>query len=95
MRPVLPEPLSALGEIAGNLRWSWHPPSQDLFESIDPELWRTSHLDPVRMLGTVATARLEELAGDQAFLARLDELHRDLTGYLEDPQRYLRHVIED
>ena len=88
VRPVLPEPLSALGEIAGNLRWSWHPPTQDLFESIDPELWVTSHRDPVRMLGTVATARLEELAGDQAFLGRLDELHRDLVGYLEGPRWY-------
>ena len=25
VRPVLPEPLAALGELAGNLRWSWHP----------------------------------------------------------------------
>ncbi len=26
VRPVLPDALAALGELAGNLRWSWHPP---------------------------------------------------------------------
>ncbi len=88
VRPVLPEPLIALGEIAGNLRWSWHPPTQDLFESIDPELWVQSHHDPVRMLGTVQTARLEELAEDAPFLSRLEELHQDLVAYLEGPRWY-------
>ena len=31
VRPVLPEALSALGDLANNLRWSWHPPTQDVF----------------------------------------------------------------
>ena len=39
MRPVLPGPLAALGDLATNLRWSWHHPTQDLFASIDPEVW--------------------------------------------------------
>ena len=25
-----------------NLRWSWHPETRDLFEALDPELWRTA-----------------------------------------------------
>ena len=40
VRPVLPEPLGALSVLAGNLRWSWHPPTQDVFSSIDPQVWR-------------------------------------------------------
>ena len=40
VRPVLPEPLGALSVLAGNLRWSWHPPTQDVFEAIDADLWR-------------------------------------------------------
>ena len=42
VRPVLPEPLSALGDLAGNLRWSWHPPTQDVFAAVDPELWEAA-----------------------------------------------------
>ena len=39
VRPVLPEPLAPLGPLAVNLRWSWHPETQDLFRAIDAELW--------------------------------------------------------
>ena len=31
-----------------NLRWTWHPPTQDLFASLDPEAWERSGHDPVR-----------------------------------------------
>ena len=53
VRPVLPEALAALGELAGNLRWSWHPPTQDVFAEVDPELWESTGRDPVRLLGAV------------------------------------------
>ena len=39
VRTVLPEPIAALGDLASNLRWSWHPPTRDLFQRIDPERW--------------------------------------------------------
>ena len=39
VRTVLPEPLAALGDLASNLRWSWHPPTRDLFAALDPQRW--------------------------------------------------------
>ena len=36
VRSVLPPELSALGELAGNLRWAWHEPTRRLFERADP-----------------------------------------------------------
>ena len=59
VRPVLPPALAALGDLAGNLRWSWHPPTQDVFAEVDPELWEATRHDPVRLLGAVNPARLE------------------------------------
>ena len=53
VRAVVPGSLSALEELAGNLRWSWHEPTRRLFEHIDPELWRTCERDPVAFLGEV------------------------------------------
>ncbi len=88
VRPVLPEPLSALGELAGNLRWSWHPETQDLFESVHPELWQESGHDPTRLIGGVSTERLEELATDQAFLGRLADVRGDLERYLTGDRWY-------
>ncbi|WP_148574604.1 alpha-glucan family phosphorylase [Nocardioides caldifontis] len=88
VRPVLPETLSALGELAGNLRWSWHPPTQDLFASVDAELWDRSGHDPVTMLGTVPASRYEELAADRAFLTRLESVHSDLRTYMTGDRWY-------
>jgi glycogen phosphorylase len=91
---VLPDALTALAEIAGNLRWSWHPPSQDLFESIDADLWRRSKHDPVRLLGAVDSSRLAELAEDEAFLSRLRDIHQCLVDY-RDGARWYQTLPED
>ena len=71
-----------------NLRWSWHPASLDLFESVDPEIWQAVAQDPVRLLGEVSPERLTELAADGEFLARLSAAHEDLQRYLTAPHWY-------
>ncbi|MFE0104778.1 alpha-glucan family phosphorylase [Streptomyces sp. NPDC059009] len=88
VRPVLPQPLGELAELARNLRWSWHPATRDLFESVDPALWAASGGDPVRLLGGVAPERLAELAGDEAFLGRLAEVGEDLRSYVSGARWY-------
>jgi glycogen phosphorylase len=88
VRPVLPEALLALGELAGNLRWSWHPETQDLFESVDPAAWQLAGHDPVRMLGAVPRTRLEHLARDREFGARLSAARCDLEEYLTGDRWY-------
>jgi len=89
VRPVLPEALSSLGVLAGNLRWSWHPPTQDVFAEVDPERWEAGR-DPVRLLGEVAPERLEELAADEGFVARLEAARADLDAYLTQERWYQR-----
>ena len=68
VRTVLPDSLAPLEELAANLRWSWHAETRGLFESIDPELWRASGYDPVRLLGEVSPERLAQLEGDHGFV---------------------------
>jgi glycogen phosphorylase len=82
VRPVLPEPLKPLGDLVNNLRWSWHPETQDVFAAIDPAVWESSGQDPVRLLGSISARRLEELSRDEAFLGMLGRAHADLQEYL-------------
>ena len=88
VRTVLPEPLAPLEELAANLRWSWHQPTLDLFRDIAPEVWDEQGKDPVGLLGEVAPTRLQELAGDAGFVARVQGLRADLHAYLSDPRWY-------
>jgi len=71
-----------------NLRWSWHPSTLDIFASIDPGLWERVGHDPVRLLGEVSADRLNELAADSGFRARLAAAHEDLSRYLSEPRWY-------
>ena len=87
VRPVLPSGLAALDELAGNLRWSWHQPTIELFREVDPESW-DAEADPVGLLGEVAPERLAELAGDHEFIARANALRDDLRTYLAEPRWY-------
>ena len=88
MRAAFPEQITKLGAIVDNLRWSWHSESQDLLESVDPELWESCNHDPSRMLGEVSADRLAVLAADRKFVRRLDDLYDDLTDYLTRPRWY-------
>ena len=71
-----------------NLRWSWHPPTQDLFAAVDRRLWEASGHDPVRLLGEVTAERLAVLGSDQGFLDRLGAAADDLRDYLTRDRWY-------
>ncbi|QWB22989.1 MULTISPECIES: glycosyltransferase family 1 protein [Streptomyces] len=88
VRPVLPDPLRPLSDLARNLRWSWHTETRDLFQSVDPERWAASGRDPVRLLGSVPPARLAALAEDRRFLRRLAAVAGDLHDYMTGERWY-------
>ncbi|MFF5987973.1 alpha-glucan family phosphorylase [Prauserella flavalba] len=90
----VPDQLTGLTALATNLRWTWHPPTRDLFASMDDALFRRIR-DPLRMLTEIPAARLEELAADADFLARTRDAIDDLERYLTEPRWYQRRAAED
>jgi len=94
VRAQLPGPLAPLETLAVNLRWTWHPPTQDLFASLDSVTWQRVAGDPVRLLGEIPTDRLTALAGNEAVVARTRALAADLHRYLEEPRWYQKRREE-
>ena len=94
VRAHLPERLVALEPLSVNLRWSWDKPTQDLFEAIDPDLWKRVGCDPVALLGQVTPNRLDELAVDESFVGRLDHIAGQLDDYLARPLWYQERAAE-
>ncbi len=94
VRPVLPESLTSLAELAQNLRWCWHPETQDLFRSVDADLWAESGGDPIRLLSEVSADRLKQLAKDRKFVKNLALLRADLADYLSADQWYQEYASE-
>ncbi|EHI11808.1 alpha-glucan family phosphorylase [Mycolicibacterium thermoresistibile] len=94
VRAHLPKRLAALERLSVNLRWSWDKPTQDLFAAVDEELWRRVGCDPVALLGEISPQRLDELAEDEEFVRRLDEVAADLDDYLSRPLWYQQQLAE-
>ncbi|GAA2728834.1 alpha-glucan family phosphorylase [Cellulomonas aerilata] len=88
VRTLLPSALADLDELARNLRWSWHAPTRDLFASIDADRWVSGGGDPVALLGSLGPDRLDVLAADEEFVARVRAARADLDRYLLDPRWY-------
>ena len=88
VRPGLPEPLADLRTLATNLRWTWHPPTQELFAAVDPTVWSRVENDPLRLLSEVPADVLDRLAADEAFLAKVKAVAADLRHYLTGPRWY-------
>jgi glycogen phosphorylase len=88
VRAQLPAALAPLQTLATNLRWTWHPPTQDLFATLDPDAWERAGHDPVRLLGEIPSARFAELAKDADTVVTVRELADDLAGYLQEPRWY-------
>jgi starch phosphorylase len=86
--PSLPPRLEPLRQLAYNLHWDWNVESKDLFRRLDPDLWESSHHNPVSMLGSISQKRLTQVVEDEGFLAQMDRAARQLEDYLQERTWY-------
>ncbi|MGB6212515.1 alpha-glucan family phosphorylase [Pseudomonas mandelii] len=83
----LPEQLCALTDLALNLRWTWNHALDDLWKSIDPELWVRTH-NPWMILQNASQQRLDELCRDPDFSQKLAHAIAEHRRYLDDSGWY-------
>ncbi len=68
----LPERIGALGELAYNLWWSWHPEARMLFKMLDRRAWKESGHNPVKMLQELPPEILKSASNDRDYLNYYD-----------------------
>lgn len=82
VKSTLPPSLNSISKILENIWWTWDDEIQELFESIDPELWREAGYNPFVLIEKVSLSRLEELSEDKAFLEKLDRIYTRFKEYM-------------
>src|SRR4029453_1475265 len=70
--PQTPDRIQRLEELAYNLKWSWDYRARLLFKRLDPDLWRNTQHNPVKLLHTIEPLRLASAARDPDFLREYD-----------------------
>ncbi len=84
VRPVLPERIRGLQEVAYNLYWTWNPNAIRLLQRLDADLWEESRHNPVRLLGEISQDKLDAAAEDEGFLENLDAVVAGLRAYVDE-----------
>ncbi len=80
--PDVPEKLRGLYDIAYNVWLTWNPDAIKLFLQMDEELWNKTRHNPVKMLGEISQARLEELGQDEGYVVEVAWVHKKLKDYI-------------
>ena len=79
----IPAELKKLEEMARNIWWAWNNEATDLFQSLDPVLWKEAGQNPVVLLERLSYEKLEALAADKVILARMDEVYAKFRAYMD------------
>ena len=79
----IPAELKKLEEMARNIWWAWNNEATDLFQELDPALWKEAGQNPVVLLERLSYEKLEALAADKAILARIDEVYAKFRAYMD------------
>ena len=81
----LPIPLQPLARLIYNYRWAWLPGAGTLFRDIDPAHWQRSGCNPRHVIEAVSPRRLQQLARDEPFVARLRTVADRVDADLQRP----------
>ncbi len=79
---AIPGGLVRVQELAYNLWWSWKPEARQLFEMLDPTLWRLTHHNPVKLLQELKPERLASLGEDPIFVRQYSAVLKSYDEYM-------------
>lgn len=92
---VIPARLGRLGDIAGNLWWSWNCEATEMFRTIDPVLWTNTGSNPLSFLKRVDSSKLEALAADRDFLDAYDSVVNKFDEYMNNKDTWFNRTYPD
>jgi starch phosphorylase len=84
IRPILPERLKRLDELANDLYFSWNRGVRGLFRHLDEETWNACAHNPKIFLRRVPQYKLEAAARDPILLAEYRRVFSVYDTYMED-----------
>ena len=87
VKSQVPAELSCLAVLAKNLWWSWNSEAKNLFKTIDKDLWKAVHENPVLFLQRIGYERLEEITKDKQLMHDIKEVYEHFEKYINVEKR--------
>lgn len=83
VRSRLPEQLKCLDELAHNMWWVWNYEAQDLWKSLDEQLFEEVKHNPVLLLERLSYDRKEAIVKDRAIMSRVKSVYKKFRDYMD------------
>lgn len=83
VRSRLPEQLKCLDELAHNMWWVWNYEAQDLWKSLDEQLFEEVKHNPVLLLERLSYDRKEAIVKDPAIMSRVKSVYKKFCDYMD------------
>lgn len=83
VRSRLPEQLKCLDELAHNMWWVWNYEAQDLWKSLDEQLFEEVKHNPVLLLERLSYDRKEAVVKDPAIMSRVKSVYKKFRDYMD------------
>jgi phosphorylase/glycogen(starch) synthase len=84
VEPSIPEKLEKLALMFYNLWWTWDHEAEEIFERIDPELWRQSGKNPRLLAELLNMNRLKALENDEELVRKIDAVYARYEKYMAE-----------
>ena len=84
VKPLIPEALKGLGDLSRNLWFVWNHDAENLFRSMNPDLWEETRENPVELMVRLKQNELKSLATDEGFCAHLARVKREFDRYMSE-----------
>lgn len=88
IKPRIPSKLDQLQELSQNVWSTWDSEAYQLFNRIDPKLFRKFNHNPVKLLQVVSEERLEQLSQEKGFLYEMRSVYKKFKHYLSFAGHY-------
>lgn len=89
----IPEKLEPLEALSRNLWWTWNADAEELFASIDPELWDETKSNPIYLLEMLSIDQLNSLEADTAFMQQLEQVYAKFSAYMAEGEKRVNDRI--
>ena len=93
IKPVLPELISGLEELAKNMWWTWDSDARELFKSLDKKLWFQLEQNPIPLLEEIPPEVLSKLSQDEEFMTRYYRVMGNFKDYIDQPKTSPKEMI--
>lgn len=89
----IPEQLAHLQKLAKNLWWTWNYEAEEMFASINPNLWVKCEKNPNMLLDHLSTEDYDKVLADQGFMKQYQRVVAQFEAYMQAGKQKTSNTI--